>query len=1023
MLSIGKMGAGQERYYLDKVAEGAEDYYSGEGEAEGYWLGDGARDLGLEGKVEPAQLVAMLTAADPASGEPLGLRQIEGGAVPGFDLTFSAPKSASVLWALGGGGVAAEVKAAHAAAVEAGLGYLQRHACLTRRGAGGHLFLQGNGFLAAGYVHRSSRAGDMQIHTHVLIANATFAEGRWTRLYHPAIYEHAKAAGYVYEAHLRDELTRRLGVRWREVENGIAEVEGFDAEHLRAFSTRRAEILEAAGGEGASARAMQVATLATRQPKDRDLTTASLRDLWREKAAEIGLTPERMKDTLGREPQRHEVTVSEVEAAVSAHASHFEHRDVIQAVADCLPAGAPGHEVEKLADAFFRTPGVIRIAETPRGERFTTKAIWEMERTALKRVEGMAEHSDRAVVSEIAVSRVLSQRPSMKADQGAMVERLLRGGEGLVVVVGEAGTGKTYALVAAAQGWAAQGADLRVAAPTWRAANVLRSEGLRATSVASLLAEFQRAEQAGGDPLARGSVLVVDEAGMVDSRTLARLIGYAEAAEAKLVLIGDPAQLGEIEAGGLFAAIVRRTEPIVLDEVIRHRYELEREGAKLIREGQGREALSIYEGAERVTVSDDPAARRAAMVADWWQSFERGEDALMIAKRNAEVAELNAMARAKLKAEGRVHGEEIKVGSARFAKGDQIITRINDRKAQIYNRERWRVVEVDVKSRRLVLDGIDTRGRVCVDSVYLDRLRDRDKGPAIEYAYAANTYQSQGSTVDRAFVAADPSMDRQELYVAASRSRGETRLYVTPEANPERAEFAPRPRDLAGLEHIAKAAERDRAQAAAHDAALRSRFTDMGSEQLAAKLAEIRAEARTEAGVDERYRRLGEKIREDAEVLESIRSEPERYAAPDSAERSTCERIALNARERDGLPEVRHEARAEEAAAEAILAKRERMAFEAARVSPPRYITREIGERPSDPAKAAEWDKAVRGVEGYRLRNGVVDRDSALGPEPKHHESHYERRDARESIQQVQRQRSLHHKHRAEHSAGMDIGL
>src|SRR5215469_17186149 len=232
MLSIGKLGRGQERYYLDKVAEGAEDYYSGEGEAEGYWLGDAARDLGLEGKVEPAQLVSMLTGEDPATGEPLGLRHVEGGAVPGFDLTFSAPKSVSLLWALGGRGVAAEVKAAHAEAVEAALGYLQEVACLTRRGAGGHLFLRGNGFLATGYVHRSSRAGDPQLHTHTLIANATFAEGRWTRLYHPAIYEHAKAAGYIYEADLRDGMTRRLGVRWQEVENGIAEIEGFDPEHL-----------------------------------------------------------------------------------------------------------------------------------------------------------------------------------------------------------------------------------------------------------------------------------------------------------------------------------------------------------------------------------------------------------------------------------------------------------------------------------------------------------------------------------------------------------------------------------------------------------------------------------------------------------------------------------------------------------------------------------------------------------------------------------------------------------------------
>lgn len=1023
MLSIGKMGAGQERYYLDKVAEGAEDYYSGEGEAEGYWLGDAARDLGLEGKVEPAQLVAMLTGGNPASGEPLGLRQVERGAIPGFDLTFSAPKSVSVLWALGGKGVAAEVKAAHAAAVEAGLGYLQRHACLTRRGAGGHLFLQGNGFLTTGYVHRSSRTGDMQLHTHVLIANATHAEGRWTRLYHPAIYEHAKAAGYVYEAHLRDELTRRLGVRWQEVENGIAEVEGFDPDHLGAFSTRRAEILEAAGGEGASARAMQVATLVTRQGKDRDLSTESLRDLWREKAAEVGLTPERIKDTLGREPQRHEVTVSEVEAALTAYASHFEHRDVIQAVADCLPSGAPGHEVEKLADAFFRTPNVISIAETPRAERFTTRAIWEMERTALDRVEAMATRSDRAVASEIVVSRVLDGRPSMKPDQRAMVERLLQGGEGLVLVVGEAGTGKTYALVAAAQGWVNLGkAPLRVVAPTWRAANVLRSEGLPATSVASLLAEFQRAEQAGRDSLARGSVLVVDEAGMVDSRTLARLIGYAEAAEAKLVLIGDPAQLGEIEAGGLFAALARRTEPVVLDEVIRHHYELEREGAKLIREGHGREALSIYEGAQRVTVSEDPAARRAAMVADWWQSFRKGEDALMIAKRNAEVRELNAMAREKLKAEGKLRGEEIAVLEARFAKGDQIITRINDRKAGIHNRERWRVAEVDAKSGRLALDGIDTRGRVCVDAVYLGRLRERDGGPAIEHAFAATTYQAQGATVDTSFVAVDPSMDRQEFYVAASRSREETFIYATPEVNVAREEFAPRSPGAKGLEHIAKAAERDGSQAAAHDAALRLRYAHLASDQLAGRLREIRAEARTEAETEARYRELGKKIAEDRKIVEAIRSGEDRDPLAGSVENSTLQRISSNAQERDGLAEVRHEARAESAVIESILAERERLAVAAARLSPPDYITKEIGERPSDPTKAAEWDKAVRGIEGYRLKNGVVDRDSALGPEPKHG-SHYERRDARESIDRTQRALGRHHEHAVKRSAGMDIGL
>jgi conjugative relaxase-like TrwC/TraI family protein len=187
MLSIGKLGKGQERYYTEKVAEGAEDYYSGEGKAEGQWLGDAAAELGLSGEIEPDQLTAMLTGMNPATGEPLGLRPVpDPGPVPGFDLTFSTPKSVSLTWALGGPQAAAEVAQAHQHSVEAALTYMQQHACWTRRGAGGAEFVQGNGYLAAAYLHRSSRNGDPQLHTHVLIANATRCpDGKWTRLYPP----------------------------------------------------------------------------------------------------------------------------------------------------------------------------------------------------------------------------------------------------------------------------------------------------------------------------------------------------------------------------------------------------------------------------------------------------------------------------------------------------------------------------------------------------------------------------------------------------------------------------------------------------------------------------------------------------------------------------------------------------------------------------------------------------------------------------------------------------------------------
>jgi hypothetical protein len=631
----------------------------------------------------------------------------------------------------------------------------------------------------------------------------------------------------------------------------------------------------------------------------------------------------------------------------------------------------------------------------------------------------MAARSDAAVVSEIDVSRVLAKRPSLKADQEAMVRRLLGGGEGVIVVVGEAGTGKTYALTAAAEGWTASGEELRVAAPTWRAANVLRSEGLQATSVASLLADLDRAAARGEAVLGSRAVLVVDEAGMVDSRAMARLVAHAQEADAKLVLIGDPAQLGEIEAGGLFASIAARTEPVVLDEVIRHRHELEREGAKLIREGEGREAISIYQGAERVTVSDDPMARREAMVADWWQSFERGEDALMIAKRNAEVAELNALARERMKAAGRLRGEEIEVAGAHFAAGDQVITRINDQRQNIYNRERWRVERADEAAERLWLVGIDTRGRVCVDSDYLGCLRERDGGPAIEHAYAATTYQAQGATVDTAFVMADPSMDRQEFYVATSRTREQTYLYATPEIQFDRDEFAPRSPLREGLEHIAEAAERNRAQASAHDEALRQEVGQLPADEFLRRLHELRSEAGAERHNEDRHLRVEADIDRYGEHLEHYRSAS--HPVHPSNEESALQRIEAARAEHAQLPEVGHEARAKMAVAEHVLAERERAAATAARISPPDYIKRELGERPSDPTKARAWDKAVREIEGYRVRNGVRDRDNALGPKPQDRTAQAEQRRVRERLQRAQRELKLKQR-TLERSKGLGIG-
>jgi len=1009
MISIGKLGKGQEAYYTEKVAEGAEDYYSGEGEAQGQWMGDAATELGLTGDVDPAQLTAMLTGNNPASGEPLGLRPVGGkGPIPGFDLTFSAPKSVSLTWALGG----PEVAAAHQRSVEAALRYMQTHACWTRRGAGGSEFVQGNGYLAAAYQHRSSRNGDPQLHTHVLVANATKGpDGKWSRLYHPAIYEHAKTASYLYEANLRHELSRSLGVHWQEVRKGIAEIEGFKDEWLKTFSTRRAEILEAAG-PGASAKARQVATLTTRHVKDREATRESLRERWTEQGAEIGLTHESIAATQGKtvEPQA-TMTLDALDRAVTAHASHFDRREAIQAVANLLPSGAPAREVEATADAFLASKVVIPVSEGAKGERFTTQRIWELERGALESTEKMATEP-RGVAGEVIAARTIKDRPSLKPDQRRMVERLLAGREGIVVVIGEAGTGKTFATVAAAEGWAQAGFRVQAAAPTWKAANVLADHGLEANTVAGLLGSLDR----GYVELDERTILLIDEAGMVGTEDMAGLISHAEAAGSKLVLIGDPGQLDAIEAGGLFSVIAEGTDPVVLDEVIRHNFELDREAAKRIRGGEGAQALALYRSEERVTVAPDADARREAMVGDWFASFREGDDALMVAQRNAEVERLNSAARELLRSEGMLGEHEIEVGGARFAAGDQVITRVNDYANQIYNRERWQVAEVNAEQGGTVLQGIDRPRTVEVGPDYLAQTTLNGEVAALQHAYAVTTYCAQGATVDRAYVMADPSMDKQEFYVATSRSREETYLYATQEIRAERAEFAPPSvEDRGALGQLAQATERDRAQSAAHDEATRAELSRLPTPEIAKRRQELFRPAGMEqqgegdytrqASETERCRERYERAVAEREAAERLGWRERRQELPRAQENEQRlgERLKVNAEKLRGMEPPGDTARREQQIAERLLAERVEQALTAARIKPPRYVTKELGERPSGSVKAREWDRGVRGIEGYRREYGVTDKKRALGKEPKGASQRAARERALRRMQEVQR--------------------
>lgn len=835
MLSIGKLSTGHHRYYLDQaearvdavesVGDGVEEYYVGGSEARGEWLGAGARQLGMTGAVD-AEALRRALAGEDATGVPLRASPVPV-QVAGYDLTFSAPKSVSVLFGVGDLDVRERVRAAHDRAVREAFAYVEGSAAAVRRGAGGTRVEPAEGFVAAGFRHRSSRAGDPQLHTHVLIANvARGRDGRWSALDGRRLYAHARAASFVYQAVLRNELTRTLGVRWLSVRDGIAEIAGVPKPVLQAFSRRRADIakaLESAGTTGP--RAAEAAALATRRPKDQRLTFDALTQEWRARAAELGFGRADLLRTMGRAPLARALDAHDLDRiferlagphGLTLRKATFSRRDVVQALAEQMPtpSALSAGRLETLADRFLASDEVIellpvgaeperrltyrrrdgRIVPVRQEALYSTTELLGLER----RVVATALASSDAAsgqAGEAAVGSALGSRPTMGADQRAMVEHICLGGDRVAVVVGRAGSGKTYALAAAREAWQASGFPVLGVAVARRAADQLEADaGIAATSVAALIAALERER----DPLPARAVLVVDEAGMVPTRQIARLLEAVEHVDGKLVLVGDHRQLPELEAGGTFRALVQRGLAVELTENRRQRERWEQRALDQLRDGQPDAALEAYSARGRIHIGATGDAVRHRLVSDWSALRHEGE-AVMIARRRTDVADLNRRARDLLRETGELGREEL----YGFASGDLVVVKRNDASRGVTNGERGRVVAVDVERRRLV---VQLRGdRVMLDGEWLMTPTVRGDPPLV-HGYAITCHVAQGLTVDRALVLADEGLTSELGYTAMSRGRLSNDLYVAERAEPARAEYAPTsPPTRPALERLAGA--------------------------------------------------------------------------------------------------------------------------------------------------------------------------------------------------------------------------
>lgn len=769
MLSIHALGHGQQEYYL-KLSR--EDYYLRGTEPPGHWVGSGSARCGLTGTVTPEDFRRLFEGFDPSGRE---LVQNAGGEdrQPGWDLTFTVPKDVSVFWAMSGAGTRAEVEQAHAAAVAAAVGYLEDDFAWSRRGKGG-VDKDRCGLVAAAFEHGTSREQDCNLHTHVIVMNVGVRpDGTTGTLLSKPLYQTKLAAGALYRAELAHQIQQRLGLAC-EAEKTWFKLSGVPKEANDEFSTRRKQIEAALADSGHSgAKASEAAALTTRRAKEARPREELFRG-WQRRGQAVGFGPDQAA-ALTAAVRPCEDPAARIRSGLPAlfdrlteSQSHFSGRDVVRAAAEALQAdGVPAAVIRDTVREYLeQSPDVVRLGVRDGLPRYTTPELYAIEQKLLDDATRVAGDRSKDVTPGD-LDPALAARPFLSDEQVAALTHLTRGGGGVRLVNGLAGTGKTTLLDAAREAWQRAGMRVVGAALAGKAAQGLQEGAhIRSETIHSRLFVLDN----GWMKLDSETVVVVDEAGMVGTRLLARLVDHVQKADALLVLIGDYKQLQPVEAGGVFKSLCGRLGKADLTHITRQKEEWARQAVHDVVGGDAGSALRAFADRGLLTLAKDrPAAMRELVGA--WRAGGCDDPArhLIFAGTNDDAARLNRLCQAERRAAGRVAGVGVVVGNDTLQPGDRVLFTRNSKSVGVKNGSLGTLVVADpaLQALRVRLDA----GRdVVVPLQTYDHLK---------LGYAVTTHKGQGVTVDHSYVlAGGPMADRELSYVQLSRARHTTRVFV-----------------------------------------------------------------------------------------------------------------------------------------------------------------------------------------------------------------------------------------------------
>jgi len=788
----------QANYYLNEQAE----YYIGGKEPTGIWCLQ-ENLFGLQnGDQVKAEDFRFLHEGLDLDGNPLGQKRgTLQKRVTGYDLTFSAPKSVSVLWALCSEDQRQVIEAAQEKAVREALSLLNDHAAFARRGKGG-VELEPVSLNTALFQHGESRAekhedgtlrADPQLHTHAVVLNiAKRADGSWGAIDGRQFYQWKMAAGAFYRAALANELVAQLGVELAEIDDkGLFEIGGVPSEIRDAFSSRRASIVEALKQEGITSSdnpelAAHIAKTKRQSKTGLLAETDDRHERWQEESQALGFGQQNLESCFGlggvrkSDLQDRLKTLPEI---LTEYSSVFTKSELVRLLSiEGLKAGYSSSGLKEALTDLLDAKESVELGRNEKGQLiYSTQSQIKLEQELQQLAKEGAELK-RFQLDRLKTLSHLSKSKLSEEQKEAVLS--VTTGSDVTVIEGAAGSGKSHSLKFVADLYKTEGKRVIGSATAWKIAHQLAEDcEIEARSTDSWLA---RAEH-GKAFLDANTVLVVDEAGQLSSKQMHRILAQAKEANAKVILTGDQKQLQAIGAGPGLRIVAEQTGSTRIDTIRRQNDEWVRDAATDFSLGRADQALAAFEKHGKVHWAKSEEAAIEEVVGKWRQIQKQypKEDSLVLAKTNAKVAKLNERIREELKELGQIRGEELgllsiassgKVQRLSIATGDQVrFTKRND-ELGVINGSTAKILKIerDKKGQEKLFLQMGSE----IKSVMISDLAD-DKGRvSLTYNYASTIYSAQGMTVDRAFVLADSSLKRNEIYVAASRAKIATELVV-----------------------------------------------------------------------------------------------------------------------------------------------------------------------------------------------------------------------------------------------------